>query len=121
MCWCAFHRACHCIPLGVRLNSHNEYLITVQFFAPSVEAWIERKLALGWLAYASSAPAHKELYPFPIPHYPGARFAEVPIALEEPTVNWEDDVPANVAGWEVAWEEGVPVYWADPSETTGDA
>ena len=43
-------------------GSEREYLVTLEFFASSVEAWIDRKLKGGWMADVSSTPA-RELTP----------------------------------------------------------
>jgi hypothetical protein len=43
-------------------GSEHEYLLTLEFFAPSVEEWIDRKLKGGWMADVSSMPA-RELTP----------------------------------------------------------
>lgn len=40
-------------------GSNEEYMVTVGFIAPSVEAWIERKLAGGSMADASFLPKHE--------------------------------------------------------------
>jgi hypothetical protein len=43
-----FHRVAQ--GLAPLPGSEDEYLVTLQFFAPSVEAWIDRKLTGGWMA-----------------------------------------------------------------------